>query len=86
MSDETPISHDDDGIEILPPAQTLPVSAELDPSPAFGGALAEFRDRLHDALAIPPEAYLPGREVVLEVKIALVPTFVKATIRNSSNR
>ena len=84
MSPDPSVEDDEQGVEILPPARSPDISMALVSSPDIGGALAEFRDRLRDVLEIPLEACPPGREIVLEVQIAVIPTSVKATVRNSS--
>jgi hypothetical protein len=89
MSDLTPIIQDDgeedeDGVEILPPIKRPSVSMTMEPSPDIGPALTELRDRLQDVLAVPSDKWPESREIELRVQFALVPTGIKAIVRNVS--
>lgn len=87
MSDLIPIAQEDEdeeGVEILPPVQRPSVSMTMEPSPDISAAVTVLRERIFDTLAVPSDKWPKNREVELRVQFALVPTEIKAIVRNVS--
>lgn len=64
----------------IPPSQTSITMASTE---NIGDFLAEFRSQIISAISIPKEYWVPGRKVVVQVKMALVPLDISATVEDA---
>jgi hypothetical protein len=55
----------------------------LVPTPDLTDVLSELRSKLAVALSIPPDRWVPGRQVRIEVDLAIVPVRVRAIVDNA---
>ncbi len=64
----------------IPPSQT---SITMVSTENLGDALVEFRSQLISVISLPKEYWTPGRKVVVQVKMALVPLDISATVEDA---
>jgi len=64
----------------IPPSQTSITMVSIG---NLGDALAEFRSQLISAISLPKEHWVPGRKVVIQVKVGLVPLDISATVEDA---
>lgn len=57
-------------------------SVSLVPAPDLSAAFADVRSKLEAALSIPHEKWVPGRQVNIEIDLAIVPVRVRVIVDN----